>query len=93
MVDVAQTTIEFRAEVFKEGKTYVALCPELNVSSFGPTLTRAKTALREAVSAFAEGCLELGTLEEVMEEAGFHRQEGKWISRSPLAQERLTTAL
>jgi len=70
MVDLRYIGIEFRAEVFKEGKTYVVLCPELNVSSFGTTPAKAKAALQEAVSAFVEGCSELGTLEEVMEEAG-----------------------
>lgn len=93
MVNVAQTTIEFRAEVFKEGETYVALCPELNVSSFGDTPAKAKAALLEAVAAFAEGCSRLGTMNEVMEAAGFHRSGGKWISRVPLSQERLTAAL
>lgn len=71
MVDVEKIAIEFRAEVFQEGKSYVALCPELNVSSFGPTPLKAKEALKEAVAAFMEDCEELGTLEDVLEEAGF----------------------
>ncbi|MBI4311261.1 MAG: type II toxin-antitoxin system HicB family antitoxin [Chloroflexi bacterium] len=82
--------MEFWVEVFKEGKAFVAVCPELNVSSFGPSPTAAKEALREAVAAFVEGCVELGTLEEVMEEARFLPQDGKWVSRHPVSQERLT---
>ena len=93
MVDLAQTSIEFRAEVFSEGDVYVALCPELNVSSFGPTPQKAKEALKEAMAAFVEGCHELGTLEEVLQEAGFSKQGQKWVGRTPLAQERLTATL
>ena len=61
------------AEVFREGDAYVALCPELNVSSFGPTPQKAKEALKEATAAFVEGCHELGTLDEVVQEAGFSK--------------------
>ncbi len=56
--------IQFRAEFFREGTTYVGLAPELDVSSFGNTLAEAREALVEAVEAFLEGCEELGTREE-----------------------------
>lgn len=93
MVNLRQTEIEFTAEVFQEGDSYVALCPELNVSSFGPTPQKAKEALKEAMGAFVEGCRELGTLEEVLYEAGFNKQGQKWVGRTPLAQERLSATL
>ncbi len=62
--------IRFRAEVFEEGDDYVAVCPELDVSSFGDSVAEAEESLREAVEAFVEGCQSLGTLDEVLEEAG-----------------------
>ena len=34
--------ISVRIEVFKEGDIYIALSPELNVSSFGETIEDAK---------------------------------------------------
>lgn len=34
--------VEFTAEVFKAEEVYVALCPELNVSSFGDSVDEAK---------------------------------------------------
>jgi predicted RNase H-like HicB family nuclease len=60
----------YRAEFFQEDDVYVGLCPELNVSSF-EDIEDAKRSLQEAVWAFVEACEEMGTLEEVLEEAGF----------------------
>lgn len=79
----------FRAEFFQEGDVYVGLCPELNVSSFGEDIEDAQDSLQEAVEAFIETCDEIGTLEEVLEEAGFLRENDAWFSREPVLEERL----
>ena len=63
--------IRMVVEVFQEGAQYVAICPVLNVSSFGDTPAAARQSLREAVSLFLEECHRLGTLKQVLEEAGF----------------------
>ena len=65
--------LSIRVEIFKEDDLYVALAPELNVSSFGETVDEANESIKEALEAFLEECLEMGTLEEVLEEAGFLR--------------------
>lgn len=44
--------VEFTAEIFREDEVYVALCPELNVSSFGDSVDKAKKSLVEAVFTF-----------------------------------------
>ena len=80
-------SITYRVEVFKEEDRYVSLCPELNVSSFGDTEKEAESALREAVELFIEQCEEMGTLEQVLEEAGFLRAgapAGRWVTREPV---------
>ena len=64
-----------RIEVFKENDVYVALSPDLNVSSFGETIEDAKKSAREAIEAFIEECERMGTLEEVLEESGFVKAE------------------
>ena len=68
--------VTFRAEVFSEGDDFVAVCPGLDVSRFGDSVTEAEEPLREAVEAFMEGCQSLGTLDEVLEEAGFRQHFG-----------------
>ena len=44
----------FTAAIHREGDLYVALCPELDVASQGPTVEEARTNLREAVELFLE---------------------------------------
>lgn len=82
--------VVFRAEFFQEGTVYVGIAPELDVSSFGESLEEAKRSLREAVEAFIGECEAMGTLEGVLEEAGFDRQGDSWLPRQPLAAEVLS---
>jgi len=65
--------ISLKVEIFKEGDAYVALSPELNVSSFGETVEEAKRSIKEALEAFIEECERMGTLEAILEESGFSR--------------------
>ena len=44
----------FTAVLEKEGKEYVALCPELDVASQGETVEKALANLREAVELFLQ---------------------------------------
>ena len=85
--------ISVRVEIFKEGDAYVALSPELNVSSFGETIDEAKKSLKEAVGAFMEECEAMGTLEEVLEESGFSKINNSWESRKPIIEENLALAV
>jgi predicted RNase H-like HicB family nuclease len=83
----------FRVEIFKENDQFIALCPELNVSSIDDTVEGVKRSIHEAVELFLEECKEAGTLGEVLEESGFQRgfkpQEG-WISREPIVIEKVS---
>ncbi len=47
-------TRKFSAIVEKEGKWFVALCPELDVASQGKTVKDALTNLKEAVELYLE---------------------------------------
>ena len=82
-----KTQIVIRAEIFKEGRQYVAICPELNVSSFGDSVKEARCSLQEAISLFLEECARLGTLHQVLEEAGFSQVKTtipQWLSPQPI---------
>lgn len=48
--------ISFSAQVWKEGATFVAYSPELDVASCGGSLSKARRALQEAVTLFLEEC-------------------------------------
>jgi predicted RNase H-like HicB family nuclease len=81
--------ISLEIKVFKEGDVYVALCPELNVSSFGDDIESAKESLREALEAFLEECEAMGTLQEVLEDAGFVKEKESWILEEPVIKEKI----
>ena len=76
--------IDLHVDYFEEGGVIVALCPQLQVSSFGDTLQEAEASIREAIELFFEGCNSLGTLDEVLEESGFRKNNGKWLQRKPI---------
>ena len=85
--------IYVRIEIFKEGDDYVALAPDLNVSSFGDTPEDAMRSVQEALEAFLEECQEMGTMEEVMEESGFSRINDAWEPRRPSSEEKISLAI
>lgn len=70
--------ISFTIHIFKEGPTYVAYVPELDVSSCGATEEEARKNIRDAVRGFLETTAEMGTLADILEEAGYQREGGTW---------------
>ncbi len=85
-----QESIQLKLEIFQEGNLYVGICPALNVSSFGETLTEAKQSIQEALEAFVEECDEMGTLSEVLEESGFSLKDKVWVYPQPISVEMVT---
>ena len=94
---MAQTDqIRVRAELFREEDQYVAIYPELNVSSFGETREEALRSFREAMSLFLEECQRMGTLRQVLEEAGFSHTTSpthRWIPPKPIGTEQLLSLI
>ena len=87
--------IPYTGQIFEENDQVVALFPELNVSSFADTPAQALDSLQEAVAAFLEECHRMGTLDNVLEEAGYHRDPGephRWVYRQPIQINRLEAA-
>ncbi len=80
--------IEFDIIVFKENKTYVAYCPELDISSCGNSIEHAKEMLKTAVRLFIEEAEKMGTLEDILEEANYVKNaSGKWMPPKLIATE------
>lgn len=69
--------IEFTTQIFKEGRTFVAHTPALDVSSCGGTKEKALRNLKEAVRLFLEEAEKMGTLEQILEEAGYLKRHGR----------------
>src|ERR1700737_587987 len=67
--------IQFTTRIFKEGRTYVAHALELDVSSCGGSKEKALRNLKEAVRLFLEEAEKMGTLEQILEEAGYRKHK------------------
>ena len=82
MQDAASEThmqdIPYTIHTFREGKSYVAYVPELDVSSYGATNEEARRNIRDAVQGFLETSAEMHTLDEILEEAGYQRKGDSW---------------
>jgi predicted RNase H-like HicB family nuclease len=80
--------IEYDVIVFKEDHTYVAYCPELDISSCGQDVQQAKEMLNTAVRLFIEEAEKMGTLEEILDESRFMKDaNGCWIPPKLVATE------
>jgi len=88
-----QPEISLTVQVWKEGSSHVAYAPELDISSCGRTASQAKSRLREAVSLFMEEASRMGTLSEILEEAGFERRGRRYHPRPILTRERMRLTL
>jgi predicted RNase H-like HicB family nuclease len=69
--------IQFTTQIFKEGTDYVAYTPELDLSSCGETEETALANLKDAVRLFLEEADKVGTLSQILEEAGFFKRDDK----------------
>jgi hypothetical protein len=60
----------FDTHIFKEGDAYIAYVPALDVSSCGATDDEARRNIRDAVRGFLSASADIGTLDEILREAG-----------------------
>ena len=85
--------ISFTVHTFKEGKMFVAYVPELDLSSCGATDEDARKNIRDAIRGFLETCAEMGTLAEILEEAGYQRTGDAWRAPEFVSLDRLTLSV
>jgi len=83
----------FYTHIFKEGDTYVAYVPALDVSSCGATDEEARRNIRDAVRGFLAASADIGTLGEILEEAGYKPEGDNWCAPEFVSIDRLTMSL
>lgn len=83
----------FTAHIFREGPTFVAYVPALDISSCGSTDEEARNNIRDAVRGFLAASADMGTLDEILQEAGYEREGGEWRAPEFVAVDRLTMSL
>src|SRR5690349_19771756 len=82
--------LSFDVHIFKEGETYVAYVPALDVSSCGATDEEARRNIRDAVRGFLAASADMGTLPEILEEAGYRQEGDEWRPPEFVSVDRLT---
>jgi len=62
----------------KQGKSFIAYSPVLDLSTSGKTLKDAQNKFSEIVYIFMEEIIEAGTINEVLSELGWKKVQQKW---------------
>jgi len=83
----------FDTHIFKEAETYVAYVPALDVSSCGATDEEARRNIRDAVRGFLAASADLGTLDEILREAGYEQEGESWRAPEFVSVDRLTMSI
>ena len=65
--------------ILKEGDVFAAYCPALNLATQGDTYKEACNAFDEALQIFIKEVMEMGTLNEVLQENGWVRTDKHWV--------------
>jgi predicted RNase H-like HicB family nuclease len=83
----------FDTHIFKEGDLFVAYVPALDVSSCGETDEEARHNIQDAVRGFLATSADMGTLVEILLEAGYQREGGRWRAPEFVSVDRLTMSI
>ena len=76
--------LKLTEEMWREGNMYVSYCPELDVASCGETVDQAKKNLKEVLLINLEEAQKMGTLDKLLQEAGFDETESVLTLRKEL---------
>ena len=83
----------FTVRILREGSTFVAHVPELDVSSCGDTEADARRNIVDAVQGFLETAKDQGTLNDILQEAGYRFENGRWKEPELLGAEHMSVGL
>jgi predicted RNase H-like HicB family nuclease len=83
--------IDYTVQIWREGNQFIAHAMPLDVASSGLTPQAARQALEEAVKLFLRTAEEHGTLAEVLDDAGYQHNGGRWQSPDWVCFERHST--
>ncbi|HKT10224.1 MAG TPA: type II toxin-antitoxin system HicB family antitoxin [Terriglobia bacterium] len=85
--------VDYTVHIFREGEAYVAYVPELDLSSCGASDEEARRNIRDAVRGFVETSRDMGTLGEILEEAGYVREGDAWRAPEFVSLDRFSTSV
>lgn len=78
--------VSLPVQIIRQGKKYIAFTPALDLSTSGLSETQAQKRFDELVHIFFEEIIEAGTLDEVLKELGWEKQDKSWQPPQIVAQ-------
>ena len=85
--------IDFTTQIFKEGRMFVAYTRELDLSSCATTRNKAVSNLKQAVTLFLEEAEKMGTLGQILDEAGYTRRKTGFSAPKLITTQRISLPL
>ena len=73
--------------IIKEGKSYIAYTPVLDLSTSGKNYEEVKKRFSEIVNIFFEEIIKKGTIENVLKDLGWKKVQAKWNPPVLVSQE------
>lgn len=67
----------YTTQLLREGEAYIAYSPEFDLSSCGDSTEEARNRLHDAVVLFFQEAKKIGTLDRILEEAGYRRESDR----------------
>lgn len=83
----------FTVRILREGGTFIAHVPELDVSTCGHTEVDARRNIVDAVRGFLDTAREQGTLDDILQEAGYQFENGRWKEPELVGVEHMSVGL
>ena len=74
----AKFEISLPITIFKEGKSFVAYSPALDLSTSASTFGKAQSRFAEAVEIFFDELAHMGTMDKVLAELGWQKVKSSW---------------
>jgi predicted RNase H-like HicB family nuclease len=71
----------------REGESFIAHCPALDLATNGDTFEQAQSNFREASRIFMEHIFQNGTVDEVLESLGWEIKNDEWSPPMIVSQE------
>jgi len=83
-----QISVTYPVVITERDGYFVASCVPLDVHAEGDSKREARDRIHEALDVFTGTCLEMGTLDQVLREAGFTKASSA-VSAKPVANEEM----
>lgn len=79
MKKVVLKEVNLPVTIFKEGKSYIAYSPALDISTSAKTYKKAQARFLELVEIFLSEIHEMGTLDTVLQNMGWQKVKSNWM--------------